>query len=87
MALESWLQNPTCEPQHLDSWYTRQERPAGPSWEDGNWPSTLPRDLEALETVGKEAWGQPRQHVSKESSSAIWVEVGDTPGPTEAQRS
>lgn len=62
---------------------TRQEWPAGLSWEDENQPSTLPRDLEALETVGKEAWGRPHQHTSKESSSAVSVQVGNTPGPME----
>lgn len=31
------------------------ERLAGPSWEGRNQPCTLPRDLEALETVSKEA--------------------------------
>lgn len=52
-----------------------------------NQPGTLPGDLEALKTVRKEAWGHPLQHTSKESSRAVWMEVGDTPGPTEALRS
>lgn len=86
MALESWLQYPTCKPQHWGSCY--MVGMAGQPFLGGrNQPCTLPRDLEALETVRKEAWGHPLQHTSQESSSAVWMEVGDTPGPTEAPRS
>lgn len=86
MALESWLQYPTCKPQHWGSCYTVGM--AGQPFLGGrNRHRTLHRDLEALETVRKEAWGHTLQHTSKESSSAIWMEVGDTLDPTESPRS
>lgn len=86
MALESWLEYPTCKPQHWGSCYMVGK--AGRLFLGGqNQHRTLHRDLEALETVRKEAWGHLLQHTSKESSSAIWMEVGDTLGPKESPRS
>lgn len=83
--MESRLQHSTCKPQHQVLIHSGK---AGQPFL-GGWELALhtPRGLGSSGDSWERSLGTPCQHDSEKSASAVWVEIRDTLGLTEALRS